>query len=788
MGASAKFSFSLHYQYYLPIFFIIKPIIMFISMQGNWSISVKSKNAAFPQCFKVIGASSGNGTYNGVVGAPPVNVTGNHWLIAIQNDPGSGFRQSDTRIKFPTISGGMFRFDIESNDAGADQDFNDLVLTCSSAASVSDYMLYGNVTVYSGNCIFNPCRRRWVVIDTYKQLLDALKYDKLKEVIEKLYPERIPPIPQPDPPPFFSPLMINIGDDVALPPRVANVYTRTNFQAADSTIKTRKSKEEIAAPQNLLSDFQFVGTKNLSSARTIASDRYLIDKVGLANLKDSIRFICNTDPGNNLTLNFVEYDRSSSELAGGPYIGNGNTSMLGSAITDMNGNYIFRFTQSLSEVVHEVEEDVAGGENSLVQVRPDILVRITDSFHPTITLFESAPHFNINQLQRLDFCFPGDIVRPSSFCFNGNLVGSLGNVFIGGNQNTGASTSAAALDRNGYNNHLRSTGVISVHNLQAGFSIDCAAWKSLIDVKGCLFNLQRKKGDAVIRYYTIRYRKPGSGWQFVNQQYRHPKFSKRNIPFYSGDVTGPFNTSLNVDGSGVVTVPAYINIQAEVYLDGVDWEFSNLDRYMQLNSAVYEAGTPGKVYFLIEGYDEKGNLVPNARDLVALYINNRPIEFGLSAVEFTSPLEKLPCNLYKMTAAEMNTPLRLNFKANDAWGFINDYALSMSKCPSDVEVNVTTPLSIAGNKTGLLKAGSNASNTDANGCPGYTGTLGDFGTTGFVTVQMQPSAAAGGWLQPTEEFAVVSFGLTANMRRTNGYNSGLEGTYHASSTFYIQRK
>lgn len=762
---------------------------MFISMQGNWTISVKSKNAAFPQRFTVIGASSGNGTYNGVVVAPPVNVTGNHWLIAIQNDPGSGFRQSDTRIKFPTISAGMFRFDIESNDAGGDQDFNDLVLSCSSAASVSDYMLYGNVTVYSGNCIFNPCRRRWVVIDTYKQLLDALKYDKLREVIEKLYPERIPPIPQPDPPPFFSPLMINIGDDVALPPRIANVYTRTNLPAVDTAIKARKTKEEISAvPQNLLSDFQFVGTKNLSGARTIASDRYMIDKIGLANLKDSIRFICNTDPGNNLTLNFVEYDRSSSELAGGPYIGNGNTSLLGSSITDMNGNYIFRFTQGLSEVVHEVEEDVAGGESSLVQVRPDVLVKITDSFHPTITLFESAPHFNINQLQRLDFCFPADIVRPSSFCFNGNLVGSLGNVFIGGNQNINASTSAAALDRNGYNNHLRSTGVVSVHNSQAGFSIDCAAWKGLIDVKGCLFNLQRKKTDPVIRHYTIRYRKPGGSWQFVNQQYRHPKFSKRNNPFYSGDVTGPFNTSLNVDGAGAVIAPAYINIQAEVYVDGVDWEFSNLDRYMQLNSAVYEAGTPGKVYFLIEGYDANGNLVPNARDLVALYINNRPIEFGLSAAEFISPLETLPCNLYKMTAAEMNTPLRLNFKANDAWGFINDYALSMSKCPSDVEVNVTTPLSIAGNKTGLIKAGSNVSNTDANGCPGYTGTLGDFGTTGFVTVQMQPSAATGGWLQPNEEFAVVSFGLTANMRRTNGYNSGLEGTYQASSTFYIQRK
>jgi hypothetical protein len=761
---------------------------MFISMQGNWTINVKSKSAAYPQRFMVIGAASGNGTYNGVVGAPAVNVSGSHWLIAIQNDSGSGFRQSDTRIKFPSINAGMFVFDIESNDAGADQDFNDLVLSCSSYASVSDYVMYGNVTLYSGNCLFNPCYRRWVVIDTYKQFQEALKYDHLKDVIERLYPERIPPIPQPDPPPFFIPLMINIADDTELPPKLANVYTRTNFAALDTNAKAKKAKDEVmTAPQNLLSDFQLLGSRNLSAANIISRERYLVDKVSIAKLKDSIRFVCNTDVGNNLTLNFLEYDRSASELAGGPYIGNGNTSMLGSAITDMNGNYIFRFTQSTAETVHEIEEDVAGGENSLVQVRPDIIVRITDSFHPTSVLFESAPHFNVNQLHRLDFCFPASIVRPSSFCFNGNLVGSLGNVFIGGNQNTAASISTAALDRDGYNNHLRSTGVISVHNSQAGFAVDCAAWKGLIDVKGCLFNLQRKKSDPVIRHYTIRYRKPGTGWQFVNQQYRHPKFSKRNIPFYSGDITGPFFTSLKVDGGAAVSVPSYTNIQAEVYLDGIDWEFSNLDRYIQLSSWVYEAGVPGKVYFLVEGYDAAGNLVPNARDLVALYINNKPIEFGLSGVEFVTPLEQLPCNLYKMTAAEMNTPLRLKFKANDAWGFMHDYSLTMSKCPSDVEVNVTSPLSIAGNKTGLIDAGSNAG-TDANGCPGYTGTLAKFGTTDFVTVQMQPSAAAGAWLKANEEFAVISFGLNANMRRTNGYNSGLEGTYQASSTFYIQRK
>jgi hypothetical protein len=761
---------------------------MFISMQGNWTINVKSKNAAYPQQFKVIGAANGNGTYNGVVGAPPVNVSGNQWLLAIQNDPGSGFRQSDTRIKFPTLSGGMFSFDIESNDAGGDQDFNDLVLTCSSYASVSDYLLYGNITTYTGNCLFNPCRRRWIVVDTYKQFEEVLKIDRLRDVIEKLYPERIPPIPQPDPPPFFSPIMINLGDEAELPGKLANVYTRTNFAAADTSVKSKKNREEIVLPQNLLNDFQLTGTRALSNNTALLAANSNINKAALAKLKDAWRFICNTDAGSNLTLNFHEYDRTDAELAGGAYSGDGNKILLGSAISDMNGNYIFRFTQSLSEVVNEIEDDVAAGENSLVQVRPDVLIRITDSFDPTRVLFESAPHFNVNQLQRIDFCFPGSIVRPSSFCFNGNMVGSLGNVFIGGNQNVNASTSFAALNRDGYNNHLRPNGVITVHNSQAGFAIDCAAWKSSIDVKGCLFNLQRKKNDPVIRHYTIRYRKPGKPWQFVNEQYRHPKFSKRHLPFYNGDFTGPFNTSLRVDGAAPVIVPAYINIQAEVYLDGIDWEFSNLDRYMQLNSFVYEAGEPGTVYFLIEGYDAAGNLVPGAKDLIALYINNRPIDFGLTNVEFTSVLETLPCNLYKMTAAQMSTPLRLQFKASDKWGFMNDYALTMSKCPSDVEVAVTSPGSIAGNKTGTIKIGNNPGNTDAGGCPGYTGTRIDFGEPDYVTVEMQPSVAAGGWLKANEEFAVISFGLTANMRRTNGYNSGLEGTYQSSSTFYIQRK
>ena len=758
---------------------------MIISMHGNWTISVKSKEAAFPQRFVVAGAISGNGSHDITGTTPPIAVTGNQWSIAILNNPGNGFRLSDTRIKFPVLSGGNFIFDIESNDAGSDKDFNDLVLTCTSPASVTDYLIYGNVTLYSNACIINPCIRRWVVIDTYAKFLEALKIDKVREAVQLLYPERIPPFNPnpPDPPPFFTPIMLNLTDDVQLPQKITDVFRRS---LNEQTGAAKKAAAKGAA--DLLSNFSLDRSVNLSAAVANQSVSKF-DRASLAKITDNLRLRCTTDPGANLTLSFAEYDRSAAELAGGAYTGTGDRTPLGSAITDMNGNYIFRFTQSFSELVHEIDADVAGGEDVFVQARPDIIVSVADSIHPADILFESAPYFNVPQMRRIDICLPLEKIKPTSLCFNGNLIGSLGNVFIGGSQNSAGSLSAAALDRNGYNNHLSASGKITVHNSMAGFNVDCACWGSLIDVKGCMYNLQRKQSDPVVRRYTIRYKKPGGTWQFVNQTYKHPKFSKRFIPFYDGDLVGPFPTSLKVDGGVAQTVNAYINIQAEVFFDGIDWEFSNLDRYAQLSSAIYEAGTPGKIYFLVEGYDSAGNLVPGAKDLIALYVNNRALEYGFGNIDFTSAIEKIPCGLYKLLPAEMNTPLTVQFKAYDAWGFTDFYNLTIGKCPQQIEVDVSTPLSIAGTKSaGVLAAGSNPSNTDGNNCPGFYGTLGDFATTGFVTVTLQPSAAEGGWLRAGEQFAVLSFGLDAAIRRTNGYNSGIGNPGAIGRAIYLQPK
>src|SRR5947209_5274454 len=107
---------------------------MIISMQGNWTVTVKAKNAVFAQRFVISGATAGFGSHPGTPGTS-VTVTGNQWTIAIQNDPGTGYQLSDTILKFPKKVGSHYEFDILSNDAGPDNDFNDLILTCSTPAT-----------------------------------------------------------------------------------------------------------------------------------------------------------------------------------------------------------------------------------------------------------------------------------------------------------------------------------------------------------------------------------------------------------------------------------------------------------------------------------------------------------------------------------------------------------------------------------------------------------------------------------------------------------------------------
>ncbi|MBM3785180.1 MAG: hypothetical protein FJW30_12520 [Acidobacteria bacterium] len=750
---------------------------MIVSMQGNWTVTVKAKNAAFAQRFVVSGATSGNGPHAGTPGTT-VAVTGSQWTIAIQNDPGTGFQVSQTKLQFPQKIGNTIRFDIRSNDAGGDEDFDDLILTCSSTVSINDFVIFGNVSQYSGPCVFNPCRFRDIfVIETPAALLEALKNPHLREVIGKLYPERIPDfrIPNPPDPPDFKPVVLD-AFGLAAQPKTAKVFKRVAAKAG-------------LAADAAADDFELVRTVQTSAlARAAAFSPQLVQVI------DGYRFICDVDPAPNITLTFEEYDRTAAEKAGGAYTGTGPRQLLGDTITDVFGNYIFRFRFDLTVPGLADAADIAPGEDVDVIIFPDVIVKVT-GFSPSAVLYESAPYYNIPNLKRIDLCLPKSRVPATSACFNGNLIGSLGNVFLGGNQNTTASTAAASLRRYGNNNFQEANGKITVGNSQALFTAECAAWTGVIDMRGCLYDAARTPAANTIRRYTIRVRRAGTtAWEFVSQNYKHPKFSKRNLANYNGDDVGPFATALHVDGGPLVTRPAYINIQREIFADGVDWEFSNFDRFMQLNTALYDfvlgVRTPGTLHVRVDGYDAAGNPVPGATDMIALFVQNKPLDFQLTGPSFSDPaIVDVGCGLFRLTAAQMNSPLQMSFKANDPFGFVDSYSLTMGRCPAPtLALRVNLPPSLPDTPAGaaVLAQGNAAANVH-NACPGYTGTLADFGTAGTVPVEIQPALSEGGWLRTGEEFVVMSFSLSARMRVTNGYNSGLSGEYRQDGALYLER-
>lgn len=764
---------------------------MYITMQGDWTITVKSKSAAFPQQFVVSGGTSGNGPHPGTVGAAPVNVTGSSWSIDIQNNPGSGFQSSQARITFPVASGSNYQFDIESNDAGGDSDFNDLVLTCRmSRFSVRgiEYLIYGNASCYTNYCYFNPCYRRWVVIESVTALQQALKNPVLGDIIKKLYPERVfPPIivdPNPPDPPYFKPIMINMSDTTQAAGRVAQVFDRIDFQ--ENLQPGKSAKKDASAADTLPYKFNSI----VPVPAAVSAKRYDYNLAEVAKINTGIRLNCIKDTLPFITLNWTDYDRTFAELQGDPYTGTGDRDPLGSCVTDMNGNYIFRFTLPWGEAIDDIFNDVAIGENQFLAYRPDVIVNVPDTNPMAAPLYESAPHMNIPNLYHLNLCMPCDKVKSTSACANGNLIGSLGDVFIGGNQNVTASTVPAILQRYGDNNYLEYDGKISVNSSLAGFNVECAAWTGMIDIFGCMYDVTKPMADNHIRWYTIRIRREGvADWTYVSENYKHPIFENRNTPGYDGDNVGPFYPFGDV-------IPYYKNIRAELEILNIHWENSHIDRLMQLHTNLYDLvlgeHTPGTFYLRIDGYDGAGNLVAGKTDMIALYIHNAGLKFGLSGPVLTPapgdpPIVDGGCGLYRLTDAQMNTPMQFSFRANDPYGFLNDYHLTMSRCPSPTIALQNTPMANTVSGASVLSEGASAG--IHHSCVPYTGTKQEFGTEDMVPVTIKPNLVAGetGWIKAGEYFTVYAFALSAQQRITNGYNTGLSGTYTGYGQIMMER-
>ena len=712
---------------------------MAIPMQGSWTVSVKAKNADFPQRFIIAGADTGNGTYVGAVATPPVHVTGAHWRIQIQNNPGGGFVDSEDQIKFPTVSGGQYRFDIESNDAGGDDDFNDLILTCSTPVTQTDFIVYGNATSYSGRCFF-PCWPRWLVIDSHFALANALKFAPIRKAIETVYPERIIklPIPEPDPPPFI-PMLIPLSGDQLIPDKRAQLI--------------RLPREEQNRVANVAAESeveQTLSVRTVALKSQAAKTSIDIDRVNIAAIVDKFIPLCRTEQLAGFPIRFEEYDRTAAELSGGAYTGTGLREDLGQAVTDHNGNYIFRFTRSLAEFFEEADVDVAASEDEVVQSMPDLIAKLLDATAPAGVAFESAPYWNVPLLKRINLCFR----RPArTGCQGSRNIQALGAIRLG--------IAATVFDPDG---RVTCTDTSLPDVPQAR----CAAWHSRVRLFGCFIGSQTP-----VKFYTIRHRRRTSlgfsSWEF----YQEGMFLQK-IGFLLPQQIGPFDRLLEVvNGLPKVTAKAYDNIEQDLTWAASDW-FLKAVISTAGGSPPY-APSPGTVQFQLQGYDADGNFVVGATDTVTMYIDNTGVDLALPSVEMGTQTGG-ECALFDLSGEPNPAKLTVRFKAVQHQGFLGSYALTVRKGNIiDPPFTITSTTGPAGEASGKL------SDSYTHGSAVNCGEL--FGTdlvdepeadaTDHVTAYIVPSS--GNWLAPDQPFCTFSVNVSATMRRTNGYNSAEDG-------------
>jgi hypothetical protein len=742
---------------------------MSIKMQGMWLVRVKSKTAAFAQEFKIEGASTGNGVYSGNPGTPEIFVNGSNWSITILNNPGSGFIPSEMQIKFPVALAGYYQFDIESNDAGGDADFNDLILTCRTPIDANDYIVYGNVSYYEGFCLFNPCNPRYVVIDTAAALKEAIINPSLRKLISAYYPNRVRDIdraalnPQPLPPAPgdpFVPMVIPLADNAAIPAK-ENLMVKITPGSLQVNPDSKDRKEEEFTFNKLLSVQKTSAASSASSVSIAGLDKIRPDAIKII---DRYRFYCESGALPNAILSFKEYDRSGTELAGGPYTGDGERTALGDSFADRNGNYIFRFRTSSSDVIDEINTDTATGENSTVQSAPDVIVQLLCP-GSIIPAFETAPQWNISHLRRVNICVPKTKACLIPLACNGqHIIQGVGNIVFGPPSISGT--------RVGSGNFLNDRGIITAYGSGAP-QVRCAAWNGVLQLRGCLSNPQ-------VKYYRLWYRS-NTGFSLFTpftEKFKLPRFEGVNV--IDDEV---FDAAQN----------AYINVETDT---SRSWLIAYRNIKARINT---DAFTPGSYIFKIQGFTAAMAPVAGTEETVTLYLENQQLSAGIDPEIQMEGVGLLgECALFTLpkvgeTVTE-NAGLTVKFKAihkpGTAVGFMNSYALSMAKgasgfsfTPPAAPANFTSP--------GVLDTVINSGRTymhgsDLNCITYFHGTENEptADGDGNYTVTLHP--LSGHWLEPDQPFCAFGIYLNGNLRLTNG-ESGYPNFYGGQVLIGIQR-
>ena len=477
------------------------------------------------------------------------------------------------------------------------------------------------------------------------------------------------------------------------------------------------------------------------SASIAMLDGALTQKIG--SLLDGLQkqfLLCKTTTLANYGLRFQEYDRTAAELGGGAYTGTGDREDLGTTATDPFGNYVFRFSRTLSEIVDEVLHDVAVGEDATVQALPDLIAQVLGA--GLIPAAETGCFFNVRNLQRIDICVPDtNIVLPSS-CVDDKILTFIGKISM---------TSAL--------NSLDATGRITAHSTAGNApQVDCGVWWGDLDLWGCF-------GTDVARY-TVRTRPLGGGpgdWQFhANQERREIAggLSKKIGPFFDLPLSVPFDPS-----PGTVTCPSYLNAE-------IDPTIVQPGAFLKatLGSSAFAAGS---YEMRIDGYNATGNFVQG--ETHTLFIDNEVPTVVISNIWLAGALVDISgtgCTLQTLTPAELSADLAVRYKVDHTQGAILVYAVGISRCN---ESHAFPTNYVSGGQPSFTWVHDNS--VDCETPPNFRrGTIEDPDNdgSGFVTTTLSPVSP---WLGATENFTILRVSVGFNWRATNGYANATGTTY-----------
>ncbi len=722
-------------------------------MHGNWTVAVKEKNAAFAQRFVISGATQGNGAH--VAPHAPVSVSGSTWSIRIQSDPGgSSWADSEYQITFPVKVGGQYQFDLQSNDVwGGDTDFNDLVLTFSTPVTETDFLVYGHVSSYSG-CAYNPCSPGYLHIETPLALANASRFSILRDAIERLYPQSIPPqrIPLPDPPPelpaallsgqAYKPVLIPLHGTTYTPIKMGQVLRVEPSERAAGAETTRVPVRRVELAQPI-------------------GELVQLDKLALGRLHDVGIRNCQIESLVNAALRFQEYDRTLTELGGGVFTGDGNREELGQASTDRNGNYIFSFKRSLAQLIDETNADVALGENEVVEAMPDLIVQVLGATLPGGTPYETAPYWNVPLLKRLNICIPSTYWHTPTGC-HGRPISHIGFIPVG-------KPATVTLDADG---RVTCTDTSKSDIPQT----DSAAWWATLRMSACIGKYDQ------VPYYTIecRARRPDgvwTGWSIYQQPLMLDNW-KTTVNEWVATKVGPFIHSLElVKGAAKQDVLSYNNVQGDMDWSGPDWFIKAI-----IPSWVYSyQGGPGSVEFRLKAYGQDGKQIPLwnnpvtslplYQDTIRLYIDHTGPELNFKDVTIGTPTTN-PCPLFTIPESQLaDATLDLKFKAVQRQGFLADYSLSVTKCntPGFELQDLLTGHTLALNYLAVPPPGGNPFGTLFGIDP-----VAD--VNDYVALQLNPPGSVP-WLGVGETLSSFTINLSANVRRTDGHSATYPASY-----------